>query len=217
MPRSTWLTRRLFSTLTFSNLCGFVFAIRAISSFEQNKMASATETDAGKSGEPTANGETVSQPSSISSNGKKPTEEVDFLKVTDAEWKKRLTPSQYQVTRKHGTERAFSGKYHHYKKDGAYRCVCCKAVVFDSAQKFDSGTGWPSFWQPRDTELVAESKDNLLGYPRTEIHCARCNAHLGHVFDDAPQTPTGLRYCINSVGLVFVARNELEVELKKKR
>ncbi len=124
--------------------------------------------------------------------------EVDYKKITDAEWKKRLTKTQFMVTRKHDTERAFSGKYHDYKKDGVYTCVCCNLPLFDSKTKFDSGTGWPSFYQPLKETVIGKSEDRKLGYPRVEVHCSRCDAHLGHVFDDAPQTPTGLRYCMNS-------------------
>lgn len=141
-------------------------------------------------------------------------EEIDYLSLTDEQWKKRLTNEQFRVARKHGTERAFSGKYYNHKKDGAYKCVCCNTVVFDSKEKFDSGTGWPSFWQPKESELVEESVDNKLNYPRTEVHCTKCHAHLGHVFNDAPQTPTGLRYCINSVCIVFVPRKSSDKEKK---
>lgn len=136
--------------------------------------------------------------------------EIDYKAITNAEWKKRLTPQQYKVCREQGTERAYSGKYFDTKADGAYRCTCCDTVLFDSKEKFDSKTGWPSFWQPSDKKMVGESVDHLLGYPRTEVHCNKCDAHLGHVFDDAPQTPTGLRYCINSVCLEFVPRAKLE-------
>jgi peptide-methionine (R)-S-oxide reductase len=136
--------------------------------------------------------------------------EIDYKTITNAEWKKRLTPQQYKVCREQGTERAYSGKYFDTKADGAFRCVCCDTVLFDSKEKFDSKTGWPSFWQPSDKKMVGESIDHLLGYPRTEVHCNKCDAHLGHVFNDAPQTPTGLRYCINSVCLEFIPRAKLE-------
>ena len=120
---------------------------------------------------------------------------------TDAEWREQLSDSAYKVTRKHGTERAFSND--NFPKDaGGFNCTCCGAYLFDQDTKFDSGTGWPSFYQPANPDMVGESEDNGWLTRRTEVHCNQCAAHLGHVFPDGPQ-PTGLRYCINGVALDF--------------
>ena len=122
---------------------------------------------------------------------------------TDAEWKKQLSPEAFQVARKEGTETAFTGKYWDNHEQGIYKCVCCGQDLFSSATKFESGTGWPSFYQPLNKEVVEEHTDSDFGMSRTEVLCSRCGAHLGHVFEDGPK-PTGLRYCMNSASLDFV-------------
>jgi peptide-methionine (R)-S-oxide reductase len=130
---------------------------------------------------------------------------VEKIVKSDAEWKQKLTPEQFEVTRKAGTERAFTGKYANNHADGIYHCICCDTPLFDSKTKFESGTGWPSFYQPLAKENVTEHVDTSYGMRRVEVVCSRCDGHLGHVFEDGPR-PTGLRYCMNSASLNFVAR-----------
>jgi len=133
--------------------------------------------------------------------------EVPKVVKTDQEWHKQLNPQQFDVTRKEGTEPAGTGKYAETHGDGLYHCIGCDTVLFDSKTKFESGTGWPSFYQPIAKENVVESTDRSFGSERTKVSCVRCDAHLGHVFDDGPK-PTGLRYCMNSASLNFVQRGK---------
>lgn len=132
---------------------------------------------------------------------------VDKLILSDAEWRERLTPEQYKIARKHGTERAFTSSLNDNKQQGTYRCIGCQTKLFSSNAKFDSGTGWPSYYEPVDENAVSEHTDRSFFMKRTEVRCATCDSHLGHVFPDGPQ-PTGLRYCMNGAVLDFEAEDE---------
>lgn len=129
------------------------------------------------------------------------------VQMSDAEWKRRLPPEAYHILREHGTERAFTSPLNAEKRLGDFLCAGCGQKLFTSHEKFDSGSGWPSFWDPASREAIGTSSDYKIGYARTEVHCARCGGHLGHVFDDGP-APTGKRYCINGDAMAFVPREQ---------
>lgn len=199
---------RLLMVGAISVLAGGVAAVVVVSACGERSRAGAASAAAPG----TTNSERV-EGGAVATAGKSDATSGKMTR-TDAEWRRLLTPEQYHILREKGTERAFTGKYWDSHATGVYRCAACGTDLYLSDTKFDSGCGWPSFFKPIDPSRVVESEDDSLGMSRTEVTCAKCGGHLGHVFNDAPDQPGGLRYCINSGSLVFVPIEEARAELE---
>jgi peptide-methionine (R)-S-oxide reductase len=198
-----WLDRRAFFVLGGLGFAGLMFGCRDTPAAEAIGAAGAAGATGGAAAGAAAKEVTIVEFSEAGVRGS--TVKVPKVVKTDAEWRQQLSPLAFSVTRKADTEIAGTGSLLKVHEPGLFRCICCDTALFDAATKFESGTGWPSFWQPIAKENVIEIRDSTFGMDRTAVSCRRCDAHLGHVFDDGPK-PTGLRYCMNSVAMRFAKR-----------